>query len=215
MRDCSLENKQAVHLVIIFSCIFVTNVFFSFHLCVPRVFSFVLLPSNVFSTEGRPDGTMCICIPVYISRCMWILLLTTQVLGRVDGKQGRKRVALIFFLIFFFFYFSDKCSIRFFQTVPTSLPWALATCLIQHLLFKLNFRRTPCVSLSGLFNFFLMWKKLFFNHWTGFCFAFFFFLAFITNSHWAYFIRLTYITLFFADEFNVDSHFVPHYKLFV
>lgn len=47
---------------------------------------------------------MCICIPVYISRFTWILLLTTQVLRRVDGGRGkgRQRVALISFVIFFF-----------------------------------------------------------------------------------------------------------------
>lgn len=145
----------------------------------------------LLSAEGRPDGTMCICIPVYISRCMWILLLTTQVLSRVDGEQGRKRVTLIFF---FPFLFSSSENIWiFFQGVPNlpSFEHWLPVCLIQQPLFKLNFRRTPCGSPSGLFNFILSWwEKLFFSHLTGFYFSFFFF-AFIANSHLASFPRLT------------------------
>lgn len=130
---------------------------------------------------------MCICIPVYISGFMWILLLTTQVLGRVDGgwvgwggsKSG-----------FDFCFFPSQKNVRYIfwkRPLPPSLEWALATwLLVQHLLCKLNFR-TPHHHhhLSGLFTFLLM-RETIFQPVNRF-FFFFAFLVFIANSHSASF----------------------------
>lgn len=151
---------------------------------------------------------MCICIPVYISRFTWILLLTTQVLRRVDGGwgKGRQRVALIF--VFCFFFPSQKDFRYIFSNCPLPpsvsehwLPVWFNTYYVSWILEDLTF-----FPFQGYLNFY-WWEKQSFSQLTGFCFFF------IANSHSASFTRLMCLKWFSTDESSIASHSVLHYKL--